>query len=616
MTKTSIFKIAGIMLLVIAFAGCNNLKKMAKNFNSVSYEVTPEVLEAKGGVVDFTVTGNIPPKYFNKKAAVFFQPVLKYNGQELELDPTMLIGENVEGEGKRVNYDNGGTFTYTESFDFVPEMKESELMVNMIAFLPKEPVAQGMTMADAMKMNKAVNLGEVKIADGVIATSERINVANEVMELSEDGQQVESQYSVDLLELAPHGYEKVTIVSEMATIYYQKNLHYFNTNLEWNKKKDMPGQLDNLDDFVRKGWEIKDVEIDGWASPEGEETFNEGLSEKRANTAKDVVFRNFKKLIREDDSKVSFEDTDDLNVKLVGHGPDWNGFMDEVEASSIKDKRPILNVVKSSRPEQREEEIRNMINIYPELEESILPPLRRAHVKVNCFEPKKTDQEIARLATTNPRELNEKELLYAATLTDDWNTQYTIYKSATREYPNSWKGFNNAAYIALKLGKTNEAVTHLEKAKSLNSNNGSVLNNLGIAHAIMENYSEAESNLLNANKMGVDNNYNLGLMDLKKGNYKAAISKFSGVRCNYHVALAQVMVENYKLAGEQLECARKNGDTYYLMAVVGARTDNKTMMVQNLEKAIKADSKLKGEAKVDREFIEYFNDSEFTALVN
>lgn len=616
MTKTSIFKIAGIMLLVIAFAGCNNLKKMAKNFNSVSYEVTPEVLEAKGGVVDFTVTGNIPPKYFNKKAAVFFQPVLKYNGQELELDPTMLIGENVEGEGKRVNYDNGGTFTYTESFDFVPEMKESELMVNMIAFLPKEPVAQGMTMADAMKMNKAVNLGEVKIADGVIATSERINVANEVMELSEDGQQVESQYSVDLLELAPHGYEKVTIVSEMATIYYQKNLHYFNKNLEWNKKKDMPGQLDNLDEFVRKGWEIKDVEIDGWASPEGEETFNEGLSEKRANTAKDVVFRNFKKLIREDDSKVSFEDTDDLNVKLVGHGPDWNGFMDEVEASSIKDKRPILNVVKSSRPEQREEEIRNMINIYPELEESILPPLRRAHVKVNCFEPKKTDQEIARLATTNPRELNEKELLYAATLTDDWNTQYTIYKSATREYPNSWKGFNNAAYVALKLGKTNEAVNHLEKAKNLNSNNGSVLNNLGIAHAIMENYSEAESNLLNANKMGVDNNYNLGLMDLNKGNYKAAISKFSGVRCNYHVALAQVMVENYKLAEEQLECARKNGDTYYLMAVVGARTDNKTMMVQNLEKAIKADSKLKGEAKVDREFIEYFNDSEFTALVN
>lgn len=616
MTKTSIFKIAGMMILVITLASCNSLKKMAKNYNSVSYEVNPEVLEAKGGMVNFTVTGDIPPKYFNKKAAVFFQPVLKYNGQEQQLTPMTLIGESVEGEGQRVNYDNGGTFTYTGAFKYEPEMKESELMVNMIAFLPKNPVAQGMTMADAMKMNKATNLGEVKIADGVIATSERVNVANEVMETAEDGTQVDSRYQVNLLQLAPHGYEKVTIVSEQATIYYKVNLAYFNKNLEWNKKEDVMGQLDNLDNFVRKGWEIKDVEIDGWASPEGEETFNEGLSERRAKTAKDVVYRNFKKLVREKDSKVTFESPDDLNLKLVGHGPDWNGFIDKVEASNIKDKRPILNVVKSSNPNTREEEIRNMTNIYPELEESILPPLRRANVVVNCFEPKKTDDEIARLATTNPGELNEKELLYAATLTDNWNTQYTIYKSAMRDYPNSWKGYNNAAYVAMKLGKVDEAIGYLEKAQSMNKNNGAITNNLGVAYAIKANYDKAEDYFVNANKMGVDNNYNLGLIALEKGNYKEAISKFSGVKCNYNVALAQVMVENYKLAQDQLECARKNADTYYLMAIVGARTDNKSMMIQNLKKAIQADSKLKAEAKVDREFISYFDDSEFKSVVD
>ncbi len=615
MTKTSIFKITGLILLVVAFAGCNNLKKMANNFNSVSYEVTPEVLETKGGSVEFTVTGNIPPKYFNKKAAVFFQPVLKFDGQDMELTPMTLIGENVDGEGTKVNYENGGTFTYTEQFDFVPEMRASELMVNMVAFLPKEPVAQGMSMADAMKMKKAVNLGEVKIADGVIATSLRMLVADEVMEASEDGMQVDSQFAVDMLELAPHGYEKVTIVSEMATIYYQKNLHFFNKNLEWNKKKDMPGQLENLSNFVRKGWEIKDVEIDGWASPEGEETFNEGLSERRGNTAKTVVFKNLKKLVRENDSKVTYEDPNDLNLKLVGHGPDWNGFMEAVKGSSIKDKQPILNVVKSSRPEQREEEIRNMINIYPELEESILPSLRRATVMVNCFEPKKTDEEIARLATTNPRELNEKELLYAGTLTDNWNTQYKIYKSATTQFPDSWKGFNNAAYVALKLGETDAAIEYLEKAKNLNSNNGAIANNLGVAYAVKEEYAQAEKNFLNANKMGVDNNYNLGLIDLEKGNYKSAISKFAGVKCNYHVALAQIMVENYKLAEEQLECARKNGGTYYLMAIVGARTNNKSMAMQNLEKAIKTDSKYKKCATVDREFLDYFEDSEYQALI-
>jgi tetratricopeptide (TPR) repeat protein len=616
MTKKSIFKIAGMFILAITLVSCNGLKKMAKNYNSVSYEVNPKVLETKGGEVEFTINGTIPPKFFNKKAAVLFQPVLKWDGGELELAPLMLIGENVEGQGTRINYANGGTMTYSETFDYVPEMKASELMVNSIAFLPKDAVAQGMTMADAMKMPKALNLGEVKLADGVIFTSERIRVKNEVTGLSETGMQSNTRDAVDLLEIAPHGYEKVTLVSEQAMVYYPKNLHYFKKDLKFNKEMDVMGQLENLNDFVRKGWEIKDIQINGWASPEGEETFNEGLSERRANTANDIIYNHFKKLVKESGSVVSFENPkEDINLKKVGHGPDWNGFLDAVEKSDIRDKRPILNVVKSSSPDKREEEIRNMINIYPELEESILPSLRRAHIMVNCFEPKKTDDEIARLATTNPSKLDEKELLYAATLTDNLNTQYTIYKSATENFPTSWKGFNNAAYAALKLGKTDEAVEYLTKAKDLNRNNGAITNNLGVAQAINGDFAEAEKSFLEANKMGVDNNYNLGIIDIKNGKYQAAISKFAGVKCNYHVALANLMTGNNSVAKEHLGCATKNGDTYYLMAVVAARTNDDAAVMANLKKAIAADAKFKKCAEVDREFLKYFENADYQAMI-
>ncbi len=602
---------------------CNPLKKMAKNYNSINYTVTPDVLEAKGGMVSFTVKGDVPPKYFNKKAAVLIQPVLKYDGGEFMMKPLILKGENVSGEGTTINYANGGNFTYTESFGYKPEMHVSELMAELVAFVPKDAVAAGMTIDDARKMPKATTLGEVKLADGIITTSNRIEVANEVEEKVETGESnmnrsqydVENQYKVDLLRLAPHGYEKVTIISQKATIYYKVNLAYFNPNLEWNKKKDMMGQLDALDNFVAKGWEIKDVVIDGWASPEGEETFNEGLSERRANTAHDVLVRRFNKLAKQKESTVSFEKADDINFKLVGHGPDWNGFVDKVEQSNIKDKQPILNIVKFSAPNKREEEIRNMILIYPELEESILPPLRRAEISVNSYEPKKTDAEIARLATSDPAKLDQKELLYAATLTNDWNAKYNIYKTAAKNYPNSWEAQNNAGYMALKEGKVNEAIDYFKKAERLSSNNGIVINNMGVAYAMEGNFDKAKENFLNANKMGVDNNYNLGLIDLKNGDYQSALKKFQGVKCNYNVALAQMMEGNNQAAASNLECARKNAATYYLMAVLGARMDNKSMMVTNLKKAVKADPKYKKEAAIDREFIAYYNDPEFEAVV-
>jgi outer membrane protein OmpA-like peptidoglycan-associated protein len=545
----------------------------------------------------------------------------------------LIKGEKVEGEGYAINYETGTTIRYTETFDYIPEMKISELMVTPIAFLPTAPLEKGMTLEDARAARKAIDLGETKLADGIITTSQRIEVENEVRETIEIGEDViekdsrgnikMSLYDIqitrnfELLSIAPHGYEKVTVVSKDANVFYAKNLHSFNANLDMNKKTDVKAELDKLYNFVRQGWEIKEVAISGYASPEGEETYNDGLSENRAKTAQKILNRQFGKIAKEKGTKVSFTNPkDDINYKIVGHGPDWNGFLAKVESSNIKDKRPILNVVRSSNPADKEQKIRDMIDIYPELEANILPPLRRAFITISCFEPKKTDQEIARLATTNPRELSQQELLYAGTLTDDWDTQFKIYKAATTAYPRSWEAFNNAGMMALKLGKIKDASTYLKKAEALSPNNAMVSNNMGVLYAMQKNYSEAEKYLTKANKMGIDNNYNLGIIEIDKGNYDAALTKFAGVKCDYNVALAQVLSGDNASAASNLECARKNGATYYLHAIVGARTGNEPLMFSNLKKAIKAKPSYKAEAKIDREFIKYFDNEEFKAIVN
>jgi len=629
--RATFFNLAVLMVLSLSIISCNGLKKMAKNYNTVTYQVTPEVLETMGGKISVTVNGEIPPKYFNKRAVVYFEPVLVYDNGSTPLKSIILKGEKVKGEGTTISYKNGGKLSFSDVITYNPDMNASELKVSPVAFKSKKEMAAGIKLDEVRAMPKSITLGETKLADGVIYTSTRIEVENEIREVVEIGDDVVQKDAqgninyeaykakggdVQLLVLAPHGYEKVTLASKNATIYFAKNLYAYNAGLKMNKQEDMPGQLKNLNDFVRQGWTIKDVVIDGWASPEGEETFNSGLSENRAKTATGILNDNFAKLVKEKDSKVAFKNPKtDISFTTVGHGPDWNGFPGLVEKSSIKDKSPILNVVKSADPLKREQEIRNMILIYPELEENILPPLRRANITVTCFEPKKTDQEIARLATSDPSQLTEPELLYAATLTDDWNTQYKIYKSAASLFPNGWKGQNNAGYVALKLGKADEATGYFEKAEALEKNNGSVANNLGVAYAYKGNYGEAEKYLLKANKMGIQNDYSLGLIDLTKGDFKGALAKFGTTKCNYNVALAQLVTGNTSAAATNLECARKDGATYYLLAVVGARTNNEALLMTNLKKSIKANGKYRAQAAQDREFLKYFGNAEFQSIV-
>jgi tetratricopeptide (TPR) repeat protein len=276
----------------------------------------------------------------------------------------------------------------------------------------------------------------------------------------------------------------------------------------------------------------------------------------------------------------------------------------------------ILNVINSAgTPAKKEQEIRNMIVIYPEIEEKMLAKLRRAEIVVNCYEPKRPDEEIFSLALSNPRELTEKELLYAAANSKDPKIKLDIYKSVINIFPNSYKGYTNAGEVEIELKDLNAAKAHLEKAASLNPNSGEIQNNLGVVYALEGNLTKAEEHFIKANQLGVDANYNLGVISINKGEYQKAITQFGSKTCDYNVALAYIASKNYPPAQKQLECAQKDAQTHYLMAILGSRTANTSMLFDNLGKAIEMNPAYKAEAKIDREFIKYFNDPNFISLV-
>ena len=110
--------------------------------------------------------------------------------------------------------------------------------------------------------------------------------------------------------------------------------------------------------------------------------------------------------------------------------------------------------------EKREQAIRDMAEIYDAIEKDVLPQLRKAKITIRSFEPKRTDNEILDLAQNNAEELDIKELLFSASLTENTDLKVSIFNKAS-EIHNNWKGYNNIAYLMLENNKIEEAKKYL-----------------------------------------------------------------------------------------------------------------------------------------------------------
>lgn len=577
------------IVLMIAY-GCG-LNKMVKKYEAVKYEVTPNVLETHGGKISVTVKGKIPEKYFNKKATVEFIPVLKYEGGETALKSLYIVGEKVKTNTTGSKNSNivvitkktGGSFSYTDVIEYKPVMNKSELLVNAKATLGK----------------KSLSFGNRKLADGVIYTSERTEKDEE-------------------LALAEHGYVKEKIISQKASIFFEVNKYNLNFKLPLNKNPENIKNLEMCMQLIKNGWKIKDVNVNAWASPEGEEQLNVGLSDNRSKSGnkyiREDLTKYLKELAKKKKEKFDPKKIDELlpTVNITAKGEDWDGFISNLNSSDVKDKEKILNLVNSQTNIQtKQKQINNMTVIYKEIADKILPPLRRAEITISFFEPRKTEEQLKTFATTSPDSLDNSELLYAATLIEDMNSKLAIYKATISKFPNDWRAYNNAAYIDIKLGNIDEAASYLEKANQLSPNNGEVSNNLGVLASWKKDFDGAKTLYETAQTKGINTSYNQGIIAIRKGEYGNAISLFGSITCRNNVALAQMLSGNINGATATLECNKnKNNLTYYLQAVAGARSSNTSLLYDNLKKACQ-DPVLKSQAKDDREFLKYSGNSEF-----
>ena len=553
-----------LMAMVVAlFSSCS--KKMGE-LSADYFTVTPQVLEAVGGKVPATINGKFPEKYFNKKAVVEVTPVLKWNGGEAKGQPATFQGEKVEGNDQTISYKMGGSYTMKTSFDYVPEMAKSELYLEFKATIGK----------------KVVTIPAVKVADGVISTSELVNntLGNANPALGEDAFQriIKEAHDANIMFLI----QQANIRSSELKTAKEFNKEVANVNEAANKK-------------------ISNIEVSAYASPDGGVSLNTTLAENRESNTTKMLSKDLKK------AKI------DAPIDAKYTAQDWEGFQELVSKSNIQDKELILRVLSMYQdPAQREQEIKNISSVYKTLADEILPQLRRSRLTLNYEIIGKSDEEIAKLASSNPSELNVEELLYAATLTNDPAKQEAIYTQATKQFPNDYRAFNNLGKLAYQAGNVDKAESYFKKAASVNAS-PEVNMNLGLISLIKGDKAAAETYFGKAagtKELGES----MGNLYIAQGQYERAVNSFGDSKTN-SAALAQILAKDYNKAKNTLaNVERPDAYTDYLMAVLGARTNNSSMVTSSLKSAVAKDPSLAKKAATDLEFAKYFTNADFMSI--
>ena len=545
--------IGGLVLL----SGCNG--KMGQ-FKSEYFNTNPNPLEVVGQTVPATVTGNIPAKFFKKNASVTITPVLVYGGQQTAATPVTYQGEKVRGNNPVVNFNNGGTVTIPVNYHYNPDMQKSELFLTF-------NVQQG---------NKQYVLPQVKVANGIIATAALADAGTVNPATAADKFQrvINDKYTADI-----------------RFLINQANIR--------KGELDSQGVVD-LNETLRcaaaaPNQEIEEINISSYASPEGAYDFNQRLAENREKNTTAYLEGQLKK-----DKITEFGE---LTKQFTAE--DWDGFQQLVAASNIQDKDLILSVLSNVKdPEVREKEIRNLAAVFETLADQILPQLRRSHITASINTIGKSDEELARLAQNDPKSLTVDERLYAATLTDDNNRKAQIYEQATRIYPNDFRGFNNLGKAQFINKDYASAIANLNKAARLAPNSSEVAMNQGLVQLVNKDFNGANRSFSNAAGLeGLGDA--LGVYYLTQGDNAAAVKAFGSSKSN-NAALAQILTKNYAAAKNTLGAiANPDAITYYLTAILGARTNNASMVTTNLDKAIKLDNALANMALNDLEFANF-----------
>lgn len=540
MQKKNLFLLSAASLML--FSSCSKLGALSAD----NFTVTPNPLETQTGTVPATINGHFPEKYMKKKAVVTVIPELRYsNGQVVQGNTATFQGEKVNGNDQTISYKLGGNYTMKTNFAYADDNK-AEMYLTFNARLG----------------SKQVEIPAVKVADGVIATSELYK------------RTVTSAQAA----ISPDAYQRITKNKQEANIKFliqQANLR--KSELKNNSVQEFVKMLKKINDD-REGLNLDNVEVSAYASPDGGFSINDKLANQRQKVSEQYVNQELKKI------KMNAY----VDAKYTAQ--DWDGFQELVQASNIQDKDIILRVLSMYKdPQEREQQIKNISAAFRELADGILPELRRSRLTINYETIGRSDDQILDQIKTDATKLSIEELLYGANLKESTSEKEEVYKLATQIYPNDARAYNNIATLEYAKGNYDAAKEYIQKAQSVSANLPEAKANLGMLALKNGDIKTAEQYIASATDANGLAEV-MGNLNLAKGNYAQAEQDFADIYSN-SAALAQIMNKNYATADITLKYI-KNPDatTEYLKAILYARMGNNNDASEALRNAISKDA--------------------------
>lgn len=542
-----IFKIFALCGLVVAAASCSKSRaeqmKLAEN---VKVSCTPEVLALVGDKIPAEITVTYPAKYFHPKATLEVTPVLVYEGGEQAAQTFTYQGEKVKDNYTVVAY-GGGTVKESVSFKYAKGVEKSYLELRSVAYYNGKPI----------------EIPAIKVADGCNVTQMLATTGGEY-------------------EFKKDAYQDVIKESAEGQILYDYNsANVKNSQLRSSSVKELQAALEEIESDPR--YTVTGTRVVAYASPEGGQEYNAKLSDKRAASAKKV----WKKV-------TGGMEADNLEIKSMGQ--DWEGFQEAVQKSDISDKELILRVLSMySDPAVRESEIRNMSQVYTEINKNVFPELRRARFIADVDYQNFSEAELEELSRKAIDVLDEEALLRVAAKSDDPARKAELYKVAVKKFGSDRANFN-LAVLALNDGKIDEAAKYLGAVKDADAD---VVNAKGVCELRKGNYDAAVKFFKQSGT--TEAKANLGTVSLLEGKYSEAASELAGTG-SHNTAVAYILAGQLDKASAAItcNCPRSN----YLRAIIAARKGNASDVAKYLEIA-KKNPELKARAEKDVEFANY-----------
>ncbi|MBQ4022324.1 MAG: hypothetical protein II613_07245 [Bacteroidales bacterium] len=223
-------------------------------------------------------------------------------------------------------------------------------------------------------------------------------------------------------------------------------------------------------------FEVTDITINGWASPEATVAYNQKLSERRAATMKEII-----------SSRYSFPES---VYNVAGKGEYWEGVEEYVAASNDAALKKWAE--KSFSNLDAREAALKQLSAYKDIFNTVYPRSRFADCNVSYKLVNYDEAAVRSIYNQFPEQVQESEYVALATAND--KIDKAVIEKGLKYYPESAALNNLAAKAAFADGQYRQAISYLQKA----GDSKEVFNNLGACYMLLGDRNAAASNLQRA----------------------------------------------------------------------------------------------------------------------